>query len=95
MVRHIVLFKLQPEHHHEIDGLLEQSRAMKGKIPGLIDLEIGKDFVRSPRSYDIALIATFENEADLDAYATHPVHLPIKTYLSSIAAAVASVDYRF
>ncbi len=55
MVTHIVLFKLKdpsPENLRLTAGVLS---AMDGKIPELVDIEVGIDQLKSERSFDIAL----------------------------------------
>jgi hypothetical protein len=66
---------------------------MDGKIEVLKSLEVGQDVVRSARSYDLALIARFEDRAGLEIYNTHPVHQPILAYLRERMSAVTAVDF--
>ena len=91
MVKHIVLFKLkdQSDRQRALDAL----NGMKGRIEGLIDLEVGMDFLGSERSYDIALICTLKDKAALDFYQTHPVHQPVKKLMAEIREGSVAVDY--
>ena len=93
MVRHVVLFKVKEEFKNELPTHLDAFRQMKGKVEELVDLELGEDFLHSPRSYDVVLIATFKTKADLDAYANHPAHLPTKKRMAEISSSVVCVDY--
>lgn len=93
MVRHVVLFKVKEEFKNELPAHLDAFRQMKGKVEELVDLELGEDFLHSPRSYDVVLIATFKNKADLDSYGNHPAHLPTKKRMAEISSSVVCVDY--
>jgi hypothetical protein len=91
MVVHIVLFKFGTSSD------AEESRArllsMKGRIPGLVDVEAGLDFTRSARSYELGLITRHEDRAALSAYETDPVHVEVATFIRSKMTGAASVDF--
>jgi len=86
MVRHIVLWRLKEsangrgktENAAEIKRLLE---GLDGKIPGLLKLEVGFDFSRTPESSDILLYSEFDSRAALDAYQVHPLHEAVKPFI--------------
>jgi hypothetical protein len=98
MVRHIVLWRLKDaangrakaENAVEIKRLLED---LNGKISGLIKLEVGFDFSRTPNSADIALYAEFESRAVLDAYQAHPLHEAVKPFVMAAREERRLVDY--
>lgn len=92
-VTHIVMAKLKEPTDENIDEAIAKIRAMEGKIDVLKSLEVGKDIVRSGRSYDLALIAKFDDMAGLEVYNTHPVHLPILAYLRERVSSVVAVDF--
>lgn len=93
MVRHVVLFKIQKGHEKEVDAFLEASKAFPERIPGIVSIEMKRDFLHSERSYDIALIATLESREALEVYANHPVHLPLKKGMAAIADSVVCCDF--
>lgn len=93
MIRHIVLFKIKDEYKDEIPQLVRDFYAMKGRIEGMVDLEAGADFLHSDRSYDIALTTVFESREALDAYQTHPVHLPVKKRMGEVRTVSAACDF--
>jgi hypothetical protein len=45
------------------------------------------------RSYDTGLVATFEDQAGLDAYTIHPTHQEVANLGKEIAEHVVSVDF--
>ena len=93
MVRHIVLFRLKDKSRESLEKAAAVLRGMEGKIEGLVSLEVGVDFLRSERSYDIALNTLFTDRAALDAYQTHPAHLPVKAHMHAIMERSASADF--
>jgi len=93
MVTHVVMWKLKdrsPAHAERVQTLLT---SMKGKIPGMLDLEAGVDFVRSDRSYDVVLITRHENREALDQYQLHPVHEEVKRVMLELREASTAVDF--
>lgn len=70
-----------------------KKRARGGQVPGLISMEAGADFMGSPRSFDLALVATLEDRAALDVYADHPAHVAVKEYLHPFLEKGISVDF--
>ncbi len=95
MVRHIVLFKLKDPTSENINTVVEKLTAMRGKIEGLLELEVGVDFLHSARSCDIALLTTFDSRASLEAYQTHPLHLPVKEHMAKVRESSVAADYEF
>lgn len=93
MLRHVVLFKIKEEYKPEIPSLIRNFEGMRGRIEGLLSLEAGADILGSERSYDIALICTFEDRAAFDAYQTHPVHLPVKARMHEVREGSVACDF--
>jgi quinol monooxygenase YgiN len=74
MVRHVVLWRLKPgaaERFTEIRATLE---AQVGRIPGLLRVEVGRNFRPGRRAADFALVCDFADRAALEAYHTHAAH---------------------
>jgi len=91
MVKHIVLFKIK--NKEDIQKAVAALKSMSGKIDGLIDLEVGVDFLHSERSYDIALITTHTDKAAFDFYQAHAVHKPVKKLMHEIRESSVAVDF--
>lgn len=91
MIRHIVFFK------HPDGALVERLRDMlqelEDKIDFILDLEVGLDFVRQSRSFDLALTVTLPSKESLDEYANHPEHLPIVEWVKANGFETKAVDY--
>jgi quinol monooxygenase YgiN len=96
LIRHIVIFRFKAEvPQSERQAFLEMLRALPAKISEIVDFEAGFDVVRSPRAFDLALVASYADLDALDRYAKHEHHLPVIARAKEICEQVASVDYEF
>ena len=95
MVKHVLMIKLKDNAQAECEKLRDLFLTMKGRVPQVIDVEAGADFLGSERSYDLALITVFEDRASFDAYQTHPVHMPVKKRMHEVRSASVACDYEF
>lgn len=93
MLRHIVMFKIKPEYKAEIPDIVQNFYTMVGKVEGLLSLEAGADVLHSERSYDIALVCTFDSRASFDAYQTHPAHMPVKKRMHEVREGSVACDF--
>ncbi len=91
MIKHVVMYKLKNEA--DADEMIRRFLSMRGKIEVLKSLYAGKNEVESARAYDVALICEFDSLADLEIYASHPVHIPVKEYVHSVIKEAHSVDF--
>jgi len=92
-VTHLVLLKLKEATDENIAAALAQLRSLEGKIPSLRSFAVGADLIHSARSYDIGLVATFDDLAGLQAYQAHPVHLPVLAYMKEHCSTIAAADF--
>lgn len=67
---------------------------LQGRIPGLLQIEIGVDHSAVDYACDVVLVADFESQQALDAYAIHPEHLRVRQELGSLRTARHQVDYQ-
>ena len=97
MIKHIVMWNVRgdtaSEKAHGIDLLKRSFESLRGRIPGLLHLEIGVDASRIDYACDVVLYSEFETQAALDAYAVHPEHLRVKSELADLRTARHQVDY--
>jgi hypothetical protein len=98
MIKHIVLWKLK----EAANGMTKDENAMaikeklenlKGKIEGLIEIEVGIDFLHSAESADIVLYSTFESKDALANYQQHPLHAAIMPFIAEARSERRVVDY--
>ncbi len=96
MVKHIVCFKLKDNSQESCEKAAQIFRSMNGNVPQLKSLEVGIDFLHSPRSYDIVLETTFEDENALNDYQNDPYHCDVvKKYIHSVQESSIAIDYKF
>jgi hypothetical protein len=97
MIKHIVMWNLQgqtPAAKAQAVARLKASfESLRGRVPGLRHLEIGVDSSGVDYACDVVLYSEFESQAALDAYATHPEHLRVKSELEGLRIARHQVDY--
>jgi hypothetical protein len=90
VITHIVLFKMEPDAAAEARDRLN---ALAGKVPSLRSMKAGVDILHTERSYDLAVLATFDDRAGLEAYVEHPDHQLVVAFIRERATASAAVDY--
>jgi hypothetical protein len=96
MIRHIVLFKFKDDvSSQEREAFIARLKRLPEQIAEIKEFEVGQDITRAPRSYDLALVAVYEDEAALRRYAEHPDHLPVVEQSRKICQHIVAVDYRF
>ena len=91
MIRHIVFMKF-PKFSLTQEAK-EKLLSMREHIEELVDIEVGIDFSRSERSFDLALVTTFANKEDLEKYRVHPYHQEIVAWLKTNDTETKVVDY--
>ena len=93
MLLHLVIFKdradvdaaTRAQHRERLAGLTH--------LDGVIDLRVGEDVVRSPRSYDTGLAITFPDRAALDAYQKNEQHVPVAQFGVGLSEHIVAVDF--
>ena len=94
MLTHIVCWKYKPETSPEQrTEHVAKLRNLVNSIPEIINLSVGSDVLHLERSFDTGLVATYADEAALDAYTIHPEHQAAAALGRQIAEKVVSVDF--
>ena len=97
MIKHIVMWNVRGDtpaaKAAAIAKLRTSFEGLRGRIPGLLHLEIGVDTSRVDYACDVVLYSEFTTQAALDAYGTHPEHLRVKQELGDLRIARHQVDY--
>lgn len=80
MIKHIVCWKLVDrstplEENKDALAIREALHGLRGRIPGLLHLEVGFDFSATESSGDIVLSSEFATREDLAGYMHHPLHV--------------------
>jgi Stress responsive A/B Barrel Domain len=93
MFVHLVLFKYTGTTDEAVRTQhRERLRALR-TIDGIVDLKVGADVVRSPRSYDTGLLIFFKDRAALDAYQKDPRHVPVSQFGAANCDSIVAVDF--
>ena len=98
MIKHIVFWRLNEsaygnDKHMNARILKEKLLAMKGKVNGLLKIEVGFDFSNEKDSCDVVLYTEFRNKEALHQYQIHSDHEAIKKWLSEVRYERRVVDY--
>jgi len=94
MIVHIVMFKFKDENKAlNIAKVKNKLEKLETTIDVLKSIEVGINFTESERAMDLSLYSTFESEADLKTYATHPEHLKVVELIREVTVESKVVDY--
>lgn len=93
MIRHVVLWRLKSTDGDILHSLRRALEAQRGKIPGLLRVEVGVNIGSSRRAVDLALICDFASREALAAYHRHPAHSETRAIVDPLAQEHWIVDY--
>ena len=98
MVKHVILWTLKAEFDAEEKerikaGIKEGLEGLKGKIPGLLEVQVNTNGLPSSTA-DLMLDTTFESAEALKGYSTHPEHVAVAdSKVRPFTATRACLDY--
>ena len=94
MIKHTVCFKLKDNSPEECNKAAQILRSMDGNVELLRGIEVGVDFLHSPRSYDIILQVLLDDEKALEEYQNDEYHCSVvKKHMHSVAETSVAIDY--
>ena len=94
MLKHVVFMKFKPTATEGDIADLEKSLAsLPGAISEIKSFEFGRDIVRSERSYDFALVSSFNNLDSLKRYQVHPDHVVVLGKVKQLCESILAVDF--
>ncbi|MCW8823974.1 MAG: Dabb family protein [Ignavibacteriaceae bacterium] len=98
MTKHIVLWRLNEnaygnDKQKNAQILKEKLLAMKGKVDGLLKIEVGFDFSNEKDSCDVVLYSEFSSKEALHRYQIHPDHQDIKKWINDVRYERRVIDY--
>ncbi|MDD6482813.1 MAG: Dabb family protein [Lachnospiraceae bacterium] len=81
MIKHVILWQLKDELTEEEKGKVKAEiksglEGLAGKIPGLLEIKVQAEGLASSNA-DLMLDSSFEDEASLQGYAVHPLHVAV------------------
>ena len=92
MIKHLVMWRIEGKEHNA-PKVKRRLEALNGRIPGLLHLEVGINFVQDEQAADVVLYSEFESRAALDAYQTHPLHNEAAEFVKAVRTERRVVDY--
>jgi len=98
MVKHIVMWRLKPEAEGQnraenMVRLKEMLEGLNGRIPGLIRLEVGIDYIGGETSSDLVLYSELVDREALDSYQSHPEHQAVVPFVRAVTSERRAVDF--
>jgi hypothetical protein len=94
MIKHVVCYKLKDNSFEKCEEAKRTLLSMKGKVGYFIDIQVGIDFLKSERSYDLVLEMTFNSKEDMALYQKDEYHCTVvKPYMHAARLTSVSVDY--
>lgn len=97
MVRYTVMWKFKPTEGKTSKEIAEDVKdnyeALKGKIPGLIDIEVGVNRNDSATAFDAVMTADFESWKALADYKADSLRDNIIKYVETLAEQRVRVEY--
>ncbi len=94
MIKHIVCFKLSDSSIESKNKAKDVLMSMVGNVPTIREIEVGTDFLCSPRSYDVILQVVLDDEKALEEYQADKYHCDVvKTYMHANTVGSVAIDY--
>lgn len=91
---HVVLFTVRDDISSEDkEDLMRSLGALKGVVPGVVDLSVGEDFSGRSGGYTHGLFVRLRTHDDLQGYMQHPDHLAVVEKLEERTTGRIVVDY--
>lgn len=98
MFKHIVLWKLQESaggrsRAENAKLMKERFEELANMLDGLRHLEVGIDVLHTDDSSDVVLYTEFESRAAYEAYAEHPAHKALASFIKEVRVDRRVIDY--
>lgn len=91
MLVHIVLARFPDPA--DADEAARRLTTLPDAIPEIRSLSVGRDVVRSERSYDLGWIIEVDSEEALQTYTVHPEHQAVANWISEHRTDIAVCDF--
>lgn len=95
MIKHVVVWKLKdPSQRDTHAAAVKRSlEGLRGRIAGLVAIEVGVDIGYDSAPDDVCLYAEFTDRAALDQYQSDPLHLAAKAVVGTYVTGRRTVDW--
>lgn len=96
MFRHVVMMQLaESATDDDLTAIIEGLETLPALVPEIISYSVGRDLGVQDGSYDLVIVADFEDQAGFDAYNANQDHLDvINTYILPHRGARSAVQYQ-
>jgi heme-degrading monooxygenase HmoA len=96
-IKHIVMWNVRGDdaatRAANLALLKSEFESLRGRIPGLLHVEVGIDESRIDYACDVVLVTEFASREALASYAEHPEHLRVRRALGDMRSSRHQVDY--
>lgn len=93
MIIHTLLLQPKPETtEEEMQAVLERVKALKEKIPGIVDIHAGKNENVGNQIYTYGFVMRFIDREHLQAYFPHPEHKAVSPELRRLCTSLLNFD---
>ena len=79
----------------ELENFVQALKDLPEKIGLVKSYEVGVDSLKSPYSFDVVLISTYNSMEDLFKYKEHDAHDEFAEYMRSVCMPIKAVDFEF
>ncbi|GJD51195.1 hypothetical protein OPKNFCMD_3947 [Methylobacterium crusticola] len=97
MIKHIVMWTVAGGTPHEkalnAGRIRDAFESLRGRIPGLLHLEVGVDVSRIDYACDVVLYSEFDTPDSLARYGAHPEHQRVRSEIEGLRVGRHQVDY--
>lgn len=94
MIRHVAVFRFAPEFtSDQREHWMSLLRALPSQIPSLRSMSVGVDLLGGQTSYELAIVADFDDLAGLETYNRHPAHAEVLRISAPVKLSLATVDF--
>lgn len=96
MFYHVVMWKLKDENKlANMAEVIRQLKEMEHKVEVIRSLKVGRNttYFDAEAFYDICLIVEFQKPEDHALYRTHPEHLKVSKFVTSVVEKRAVVNF--
>lgn len=97
MLTHVVMWRLHAQdaaqRTERVAAVVEAFEALRGTLPGLLELQVGANQASGDDVWDVALVTVFDSPQALEDYNNDPRHLEIKKLVKPWRRDRAVVDW--
>ncbi len=94
MMIHAVWLQPKPDTtEEELQAVLERVKELKDLIPGIVDIQVGKNVNQFNQGYTHGFLMRFVNQEALSAYSPHPAHKAVSPELRRLCTTLLNFDF--